>query len=74
VSRRADAQVDGTKRRDAERARRAVLRAPAFEDRLDLAHRLFALAGGQSLDRADIVGTGAENAHALGAAQLHAGK
>ena len=52
----------------------AVLRTPAIEHGFDLAQRLFALAGGQALDRAHVIGAGAENAHALGAAQLDAGE
>ena len=70
VGGRARAQIDRTERGDAERARGAVLLAPALEHRLDLPQRLFALAGGQALDGAHVIGTGAEDAHALGAAQL----
>jgi hypothetical protein len=51
-----------------------MLRTPAIENRFDLAQCLFALAGRQSLDRADILGTGAKDAHALGAAELDARK
>jgi hypothetical protein len=68
VGGRIRAQIDGTKRRDAERTWR-VLRTPAIEHGVDL-QRLFAFAGGQPFDRAHIFGPGAENAHALGAAQL----
>ena len=74
VGGRTRAQIDGTERRDAERARRAVLRTPAIEHGFDLPQRLFAFAGGQALDRAHIFGPGAENAHALGAAQFDAGQ
>ena len=68
------AQIDGTKRRNAERTWRPVLRTPAIEHGVDLPQRLFAFARGQPLDRAYILGPGAENAHALGAAQFDAGQ
>ena len=74
VSGRARAQIDRTERGDAQRARRAVLRAPAIEHRFDLAQRFLALAGRQAFDRAHVIGSGAENAHALGAAQFDAGE
>jgi hypothetical protein len=72
--RRVDAQVDGTERGDAQRTRSAMLRAPAIQHGFDLAHGFFTLAGRQSLDRTHVVGTGAENAHALRAAQFDAGE
>jgi hypothetical protein len=64
------AQIDGPERGDTERARGAVLLAPAVEHRLDLPQGLFAFAGRQPLDGAHVLGTGAEDAHALGAAEL----
>jgi hypothetical protein len=51
-----------------------MLVAPAVEDRLDLPQCLFALARGQTLERAHIVRAAAENAHALGPTQLDASK
>ena len=74
VGGRARPQVDRAERRDAERARRAVLRAPAIEHRLDLPQGFFAFAGRQPLDRAHVVRAGAEDAHTLGAAQFDAGE
>jgi hypothetical protein len=55
-------------------ARGAPYCAPAIEHGIDLPQRPFAFAGGQPLDRAHIFGPGAENAHALGAAQFDAGQ
>jgi hypothetical protein len=47
-----------------------VLLAPAFEHGFDLAQGLFAITGRQSFHGANVVGPGAEDAHALGAAQF----
>jgi hypothetical protein len=74
VGGRACAQINGTERGDAQRARRTVLRTPAIEHGFDLAQRLFALASGQPLDCSHILRARAENAHALGAAQFDAGQ
>ena len=64
------AQVDRAKRRNAQRPRRPVLLAPALQHGLDLPQRLLAFAGGQALHGAHVIRAAAEDAHALGAAQL----
>ena len=51
-----------------------MLLTPALENRLDLPQRFFTLASWQALDGAHVVRTRAEDAHALGAAQLDARK
>jgi hypothetical protein len=50
------------------------LSAPAIEHGFDLPQGFLAFAGGQPLDGAHVIWPGAQDAHALGPAQLDAGK